>query len=139
MFLTCDSWVFVLVYATNVWRAFQVAFQVVGPRVIRANNCALGFAFFLHQLHAAVAAYIVEDLENAVVVTHEQQWHSHEINGLDIAVLGYIAGIAYTHPSLPKHAVTFVPEVRTFGVEIICQPIGLVNWLQHTCQRLDWD
>ncbi|MCY1398423.1 hypothetical protein D9M71_134550 [compost metagenome] len=107
--------------------------------MVGAADHALYLAGFLHQLHAAVAADVVEDLHQAFAVTHHQQRQAHEVHGLHIAVLRQVAGETDAGPVAPEHVVPLQFEVALLGIELVGQAVSFMDGSQNGFQDVGGD
>ncbi|MNQ83668.1 hypothetical protein D3C85_987610 [compost metagenome] len=137
--LAGEALVLVLVDATDVRGALEAAVEVVGPRVVGAAQHTLHFAFLVHQLHAAVAADVVEHLHQALAVAHQQQRQAHEVHRLDEAVLRQVALEADAGPGAAHQLVALEIEEALIGVELVAQAGGFMDRGQHRFQHLGGD
>ena len=136
MLLAGETLVLVLVDTADVRGAAQAAVEVIGPGMVGAADHALHFTLFLHQLHAAVTADVMEHLHQAFAVAHQQQWQAHEVDRLDRAILDQVAGETDAGPGLAHDLIALQFEVTLLGVELIAKPGGLVDRIEYAFQLL---
>ncbi|MNC34309.1 hypothetical protein D3C75_827370 [compost metagenome] len=132
MFLAGEALVLVLIDAAHMRRTFEATVQVVGPGVVGAANHALHFTRLLHQLHATVTAHVVEHLDQAFAVTHQQQGQPHEVHRLDVAVARQVAGETDARPVATEHVIALQIEITLLGIKLIGQAMGLVDRSQDS-------
>ena len=109
--------------SADMWRAAQLAVQIIGPRMIRASDLTTQLARFVGKDHAAMAAYILEHVDLALGVANHKQRCAKEIDGLDHAGARDVLAEADGCPVVAEQGVTLMGEHGAVNVTGVRKPI----------------
>ncbi|MNC56522.1 hypothetical protein D3C75_1061270 [compost metagenome] len=104
--------------------------------MVWATNHPLNSAGFLYQLDSAVAADVMEHLNLAFAVAHNQERQPHEIHRFDVRVRWQISSKTNACPVAAQDLVSVQFEERLLSVEVVGQAMGVFDGAEDSFKGL---